>query len=175
MIIDSERWLPVPGYEDLYEVSDLGRVRSFHRWGDGKRGDLRKLVTQKSSGHLQIALSGKDGRKKTFRVHQLVLLAFAGPCPDGLETLHGDGNPANNVLTNLRYGTRAENHQDRLRHGDNHNAAKTHCIRGHEFTPENTYIQNHGKRGCRACLQVRNDARPRKTTRTYKVREGAVA
>lgn len=47
----------------------------------------------------------------------LVMLAFVGPRPDGLDVCHGNGNPADNRLENLRYGTRSENMRDALRHG----------------------------------------------------------
>jgi hypothetical protein len=50
-------------------------------------------------------------------VHQLVLLAFRGPCPSGMECLHNDDVKNNNELTNLRYGTRSENNKDRVRTG----------------------------------------------------------
>jgi hypothetical protein len=45
------------------------------------------------------------------------MLTFEGPCPEGLEVCHGDGNKGNNVLSNLRYGTRLENAMDRALHG----------------------------------------------------------
>lgn len=66
-----------------------------------------------SSGHLSVAI-GKDNSRL---VHVLVLEAFVGPCPDGQESLHGDGIPGNNTLTNLRWGTRTENIIDALNHG----------------------------------------------------------
>ena len=51
------------------------------------------------------------------QVHRLVLLAFRGPCPDGWQTRHLDGDRGNNRLENLAWGTRAENYADRARHG----------------------------------------------------------
>jgi len=51
----------------------------------------------------------------------------------------------------LVYGTSSENSYDVVRHGRNHNANKTYCDSGHEFTPENTYVQGNGGRGCREC------------------------
>jgi hypothetical protein len=56
-------------------------------------------------------------------VHVLVLETFVGPCPTGKQACHWDGNPANNRLGNLRWGTLSDNTLDRLRHG-NHNWAK---------------------------------------------------
>ena len=145
-----ETWLPVVGWEGLYEVSDLGRVRSLPR--KGTRGGLLSPGT-KTSGHLVVILCA-HGSKTTRHVHQLVLEAFTGPCPPGLESLHDDGNPARNVLANLRYGTHGENMRDAVRHGTNHNAAKIRCDHGHEFTPENTYTSD-GSRACRECALSR--------------------
>ena len=51
-----------------------------------------------------------------YSVHRLVLEAFVGPMPEAMETRHLDGNPANNCLDNLRYGTRAENEADKRLH-----------------------------------------------------------
>jgi hypothetical protein len=58
-----------------------------------------------------------NGKQYVRRVHQLVMLAFVGECPDGQQVCHDDGNPANNALGNLRYGTPAANAADRDRHG----------------------------------------------------------
>jgi HNH endonuclease/NUMOD4 motif len=146
----AERWLPIAGYEDYYKVSDFGRIQSRPR--QGTKGGVLKPGT-KASGHLVVILCA-NGAKTTRRVHQLVLEAFTGPCPPGLEALHDDGNPANNAWTNLRYGTHTANMRDAVRHGTNRNTAKTHCARGHEFTPENTYTHGN-RRACRECALTR--------------------
>lgn len=51
------------------------------------------------------------------RVHTLVLRAFVGPRPEGTDVAHGDGNPANNALSNLRYASRSDNNKDVVFHG----------------------------------------------------------
>lgn len=56
-------------------------------------------------------------RGKTFNVNRLVLLAFVGPCPDGMEGCHNDGNHRNNALSNLRWDTHISNEKDKKRHG----------------------------------------------------------
>lgn len=104
--LEGERWLPVPGL-DRYEVSDRGRVR-------GRRGHLLR-PSPNQSGHLRMSLYVGGGRR-SFLVHQLVLTAFVGPCPPGLECCHGDGDPTNNRLGNLRWDTRPSNMADRRRH-----------------------------------------------------------
>lgn len=123
----TERWLPVLGFEGLYEVSDLGRVRAVERTlcyericPSGRVVQVRRhypAVLLKpgtvKSGHKLVVL----GRGNPRLVHRLVLDAFVGPRPPGKEALHGDGDPANNRLTNLRWGTRSENMRDAIRHG----------------------------------------------------------
>lgn len=123
MSVTTEIWKDVPGYENSYAVSNFGRVKSLARrvrlWTPNA-GELTRAVAerilrpgpQKKSGHLTVSL----GRRNSRMVHQLVLAAFAGPCPPGLEVLHRDGNPANNRLDNLRYGTRSENLEDIFYH-----------------------------------------------------------
>lgn len=144
----SENWKPIAGYEGKYEISDLGRVKSLVRHGDTNSRILKPVL--RKSGHLQVSLSGK-----TRKVHQLVAVAFLGPCPDGMEICHKDGNPANNHASNLKYGTRADNARDRVDHGRDRNARKTHCDNGHEFTNSNTIVRKSGGRDCRACQRGR--------------------
>ncbi len=119
-----EVWRRVPGYEDDYEVSNMGNVRSLPRVVQFVRLNEpasftkpgRAISKQALRGYRRVALC-KDGTIKNFYVHGLVLLAFVGPKPEGLEVRHLDGNPANNHLENLRYGTKAENAKDRAVHG----------------------------------------------------------
>src|SRR5690606_32157657 len=84
----------------------------------------------------------------------LVAAAFLGPRPEGSEVCHINGDPADNRVENLRYGSRSENVLDQVRHGVHNNARKTHCKNGHAFTPENTMRRSEGGRRCRTC----NDA-----------------
>lgn len=136
-----EEWRPVVGWEGMYKVSDHGRVYSL-RTGKYLRAGMNRR-------HRHVALCrGDEG--KSYRVHRLVAEAFIGPCPDGMEVRHLDDDPDNNLLANLAYGTRSENMLDRVANGTHHNAIKTNCKWGHEFTPENTILQAHGRR-CRQC------------------------
>lgn len=98
----TETWRPIVGC--LYEVSDLGRVRSLV---SGK-----VLKPFKKREYRRVAIGGKS-----MVVHRLVLEAFQGPCPPGHESGHIDGNPANNALTNLAWITKRENAYHRLLHG----------------------------------------------------------
>lgn len=115
--VPPERWLPVPGYEGLYEVSDQGRVWSNQWRTSGKRGGLLK-PTRISAGnpHLKVALY-LDGVTSAAQIAHLVAAAFIGPRPEGQVVRHGPGGPADNRLVNLCYGTHAENMQDKKRDG----------------------------------------------------------
>jgi HNH endonuclease/NUMOD4 motif/Helix-turn-helix len=117
-----EQWRPIPDYEGMYEVSDHGRVRSLDRMvyaGNGRdrfaRGRMLKLI---EGGHyLFVMLRDGSGKATPRRVHRLVLEAFVGPRPAGMECRHLDGVRRNCHLDNLACGTRAENDQDRGVHG----------------------------------------------------------
>ena len=116
-----EEWRPVVGYEGLYEVSSLGRVRSLDRWvraNSGRRRTGVRYFTPSPSGksrkYKKVLLRNPD---KQHLVHRLVLEAFVGPRPDNCEARHLDGDPSNNRLDNLAWGTKAENEADKVKHG----------------------------------------------------------
>jgi hypothetical protein len=100
-----------------YRVGDDGSVWSqIYPGGVDKRrlGEWRRLKpTPQRRGHLAIWLGRDDQRF----VHRLVLQAFVGPCPEGMECRHLDGNSANNRLENLAWGTCSENSADMVKHG----------------------------------------------------------
>lgn len=142
-----EKWMPVPGTKG-YEVSDLGRIMSFHG------AEPQELVGYLQNGYRRIRVL-INGARKSVAIHRLVALAFYGPCPEGLEVRHLDGNRLNNQLSNLSYGTHTENMQDAIEHGTHSQASKSSCVNGHEFTPENTFAHK-GARHCRECRRQRN-------------------
>ncbi|MDP7729539.1 HNH endonuclease [Mycobacterium sp. TY813] len=91
-------------------------------------------------------------------MHHLVLEAFVGPRPPGLEGCHGNGDPADNSVANLRWDTRSANVFDSVRHGTHNHASRTHCSKGHELTPDNVYKDPaRNRRQCKQC--ARNRAR----------------
>ena len=116
-----EVWRDIPGYEGRYQASNLGRIRSVDRRVNICHGATRLMkgrvlrpAGQKSDPHLRVVLGhGAPGSL----VHRLVAETFLGPCPDGQEVRHLDGNPLNNCLENLAYGTRRENILDVYRIG----------------------------------------------------------
>lgn len=117
--VKPEKWLPVVGYEGRYEVSDQGRVRSMARDGaPGARRSKTKVmgVSVHRQGYHVIGLS-RDGVRKFYLVHWLVLEAFVGPRPPGQDGLHENDVPGDNRLVNLRWGTAVENSADARRNG----------------------------------------------------------
>lgn len=111
-----ERWRQIADIP-THEVSDLGRVRSVPRKGTG--GRILVPFHMPRDGRVECYRVNLPvvRRSYTRSVHRLVLDAFVGPRPDGLVGCHGDGNPANNALRNLRWDTQKANVADALDHG----------------------------------------------------------
>jgi hypothetical protein len=106
---EKEIWKVIPGFSK-YEASNLGRIRSIRFQRLLKLGMCNR-------GYLRVTLRNNSDEKKTFHIHRAVLLAFVGPLPKGMVSRHLDGNPLNNKLSNLKYGTYQENSQDSFNHG----------------------------------------------------------
>lgn len=98
-----EQWRPVPGYEGLYEVSDLGRVRS-------RRKTLKP--TRQPHGYYTVSLHLRGEQRKAY-VHRLVAVAFLGETEGDVR--HHNHNRADNRLANLSWGSRRENITDSVR------------------------------------------------------------
>ena len=140
-----EEWRPVVGFEGLYSVTSTGRVRSE------KTGRVLK-PTEGPDGYYRVTLKG-EGKRSSPTVHRLIMEAFVGPRPDGLQIRHLDGDKSNNVIGNLRYGTPKENGEDNVRLGVTRYGKATHCPQGHEYTGWNL-IEKQRNRGCRACTRA---------------------
>jgi len=117
----TETWKPIVGCEGFYEVSDMGRVRSLDRMVRGRPGVTRRHVGRIRkpvfiSGYPAYSLS-VGGLSKTRFAHRLVLEAFVGPCPDGMEACHHNDVKADPRLANLRWDTRKSNAADMVRNG----------------------------------------------------------
>jgi hypothetical protein len=110
----TEEWKPIPDFAG-YEVSDLGNVRCVEVSKGRKVGRNFKPNTSQA-GYRQVRFR-KGGRTHVLTVHRLVVFVFRGPCPDGMQVRHLDGDKDNNALANLVYGTPKENGEDRVRHG----------------------------------------------------------
>ncbi len=115
----NEQWRPIPSFPD-YSTSNWGRVRSeerrcsYKRWGklDTRRVPgkvLAQNITRKGYRHVKVAL-------RPMQVHRLVLEAFVGPCPEGMQARHLNGDPGDNRLPNLAWGWPMQNAMDREFH-----------------------------------------------------------
>lgn len=104
----NERWKSVIEYEGYYEVSDAGRVR--------RTQTKRVLKPRISNGYCLVDLRANN-KRRYYRVHRLVAFSFIGIQPTSQhEIRHFDGNRQNNNVTNLSWGTRKDNEQDKIRH-----------------------------------------------------------
>ena len=123
----TEVWKKIPGF-NFYEVSNKGLVRSIDRIISQLQPRFSNIIIQrnfKSKILKQCNLNQKykmvtlcnNTIKYKFLVHRLVLLAFIGICPEGMECCHNDGNGFNNYLENLRWDTPRNNQLDRKAHG----------------------------------------------------------
>lgn len=108
-----EKWIPIKDYEDSYEVSNLGRVRSKDRYtptwnGQVFKKGVVKTLQEDKDGYFKVWLS-KDSKKKPFFVHRLVAGAFISNEADLPIVNHIDGNKQNNLPANLEWCTRSDN------------------------------------------------------------------
>ena len=112
----------IPSLRGYYASSD-GSIHST--WAYGPLSTPRKpprMLTgklNKVTSYLEVTLAGK-----THAVHKLVATVFRGSCPDGKQCRHLDGNPLNNCIDNLAWGTPAENQADRRIHGTDNSGAR---------------------------------------------------
>lgn len=140
MTDETEQWRDIEGYEN-YQVSSLGGIRSCIG------GRIRLLKIQNNRGYGSIQLGAGGG---TRYLHKFVTEAFLGPCPEGMEVDHIDGDRANNRIDNLRYLTHAENMIARRE--------RTHvCYKGHPCAGNEYW--HRGRRTCRTCARITDNKR----------------
>ena len=138
----SEVWVDIPDFEGLYQVSNIGRVRSLDRvvtYKDGRKCKHKGRVLKpyiNNKGYEYLTLSN-DGRGNTKTVHRLVLEAFKPHVNmSDLEVNHMDGNKLNNHLTNLEWLTRRDN----LLHAHSTGLINNKGERGHSAKLSNTDV-----------------------------------
>lgn len=117
--LNMEQWRDIPGYEGLYEVSNMGRIRTnankvtsntrfpVRRW---KQRIMKQKYHKRRSGKADARVClWKGGKEKTFLVSRLVALAWCEGYRDGMTVDHIDGNPENNHANNLEWVSLADN------------------------------------------------------------------
>jgi len=125
-----EVWKDVFDYEGLYQASTWGRVKSLARISFNLRHKVstkgswvsrpvreRVLRPGCSKGRYPTVSLSKNGILCSRELHRLILETFKGPCPEGMEGCHKDGDKANNRLDNLRWDTRESNFHDNIANG----------------------------------------------------------
>ncbi len=142
-----ENWKPIPGYEGIYEASDLGRIRT----AEGKttrnarfpvriwKQRILKMKTQarKNGKHVDLRVSlWKDGKEKTKLVSRLIAMAWCPGYAEGMTVNHKDGNPLNNVPGNLEWISLKANVQHSFETGNatNQKSIKLISQDGHTVT-----------------------------------------
>lgn len=125
-----EEWRPVVGFEGLYSVSSLGRIRRDAGGYGATVGRILRLNIKKRDGYQTVSLA-RRGVGTTCVVHTLVLTAFLGPRPEGKVGNHIDAVRHNNALHNLEWVTPSENRyhtvalgNDRTPRGESHPQSK---------------------------------------------------
>jgi NUMOD4 motif len=140
-------WKPVPGFS-AYEASHRGYVRSIDRTDALGRRRAGVMLTPRMSnrGYLLIDVVPDEGPRKTVTLHSIILLAFAGPRPEGMEACHASDDPTDNRWPEeLSWGPREQNIADRMRNRPATPKPVKVCVRcDREF---------HGSgRRCHACV-----------------------
>lgn len=113
-----EEWRDIKGYEGLYKISNIGRVKSYQTFGNNQKIGREHFITPTltTNGYYRVELI-KDNQRKTHRIHRLVAFAFL-PNPENKPYInHIDGNRLNNHITNLEWCTQKENNEHAIRTG----------------------------------------------------------
>lgn len=128
-----EIWKPIPGYEGLYEVSNMGRVQRCY---DSCHCSTRIAKTGKNrKGYVRINLHKNEENRPTF-VHLIVLNTFVGPKPEGMEASHLNDVKEDNRLENLQWMTGSDNRKLRFVNSRQSNKGKNHPRFGKKASPQ---------------------------------------
>lgn len=104
--MNNELWLDISEYENLYQVSNCGRIKSLNYRRTGKEQILKQATNK--DGYKFVSLR-KNGKGKTFTVHRLVAKAFIPSIENKVEINHIDCDKTNNCVSNLEWCTHKEN------------------------------------------------------------------
>lgn len=142
-----EIWKPIEGYEGLYDVSNLGRVRRREKVSERRTDGCSTILPERilkantSRAYLTVGLV-KDYKQKTFLVHRLVANAFLPRTPEQTYINHLDVNPRNNRADNLEWCTQSHNIQYAY---DNGTKEGPHIRDVDQLAMDGTYIKTwHG-------------------------------
>lgn len=116
----TEVWIDISGYEGLYQVSNLGRVKSCERYVIhylGKRKIKESILIQTNNKNYYTVTLAKNNTRITKRVHRLVATHFIENRNHYLEVNHLDGNSLNNSVNNLEWCDRSDNQLHAFRLG----------------------------------------------------------
>ena len=164
------KFKPIPGYEGEFEISLEGVVRKIYL----HRSPKTLVPHVDKNGYIVVSLCSKGTVKKK-KVHRLLLSTFVRQPGDGEVARHLDGNPGNNRLSNLAWGTQIENEADKRKHGTHANTLKTCDPRGHDYDEANLMYNKKGERRCRSCHKADQFIiRERKRGRELGYRRGEV-
>lgn len=129
--LPGEEWRPVVGWEGEYEVSNQGRVKTVPHIGYGGKSIQAKLRTptfmsgRNAYWQCHLMRGGRGTKVYRANIHVLVLEAFVGPRPEGMEVRHLNGNGFDNRLENLRWDTHKANMADNMQYDRPHRTCKT--------------------------------------------------
>ena len=169
MKIIKEIWKPIEGFENLYEVSDLGRIKSlnYHRTGVEKFLKPRK----NERGYLYVNLY-RDGKRKTFKIHRLVGTAFLPNPMCFTEINHKDEDKTNNTKSNIEwcdseYNTNYGSRNKRIASAQINHPAKSKVVEASKYSDfreiclrfastkeadRNGYFSSNVSKCCRGCF-----------------------
>ena len=108
----TEEWKWIKEYEGLYQISNLGRLKSFHR--NKSEGRIMSLANI-NGWYFTVILRDGNGEYSTKRIHQLVAEHFIGEIPKGYHVHHKDGNKQNNKVSNLEVISRKEHTKETMK------------------------------------------------------------
>ena len=134
-------------------ATDAHALKIVLRSTPGEDGCLLWTGSAQPRGYGWICINGRN-----VTTHRAMWEAHHGPVPPGLVVAHSCDNPRCVEITHLQAMSQAQNLRDKVARGRDQNASKTHCKRGHEFTPENTRTRNN-HRQCIACKTSYDAAR----------------
>ena len=115
-----EIWKDVVGFDGIYKISSLGRLKSVERVIERKNNSnyvqSEKIINGSNHNGYLFTTLRKNNKKAQKFIHVLVAESFLGEKPNGFDVCHSDGNRLNNCINNLRYGTRSDNVKDSIKH-----------------------------------------------------------